>query len=206
MGKVLHASGSGYFLRCIEDSTDSKYAVWPLERAMQTYWRVRAWDFNANIVVRLFNFPEGENTDLPFTISVTNIRSYVEDEQMLVCTNEFDKDDNLDGFQKQANLYFLPEAFGDQSYRKVGDLYYSGFNGDINDGESGTEFSFSPDDKTYSLTSQFTVSILGATLAITAFNYVQEEQSEVISCTASLTPSEWWSYGGMYNTATGALL
>jgi hypothetical protein len=196
MGKVLHASGSGYFTGCIEESTDSKYAVWPLEQAMQTYWRVRAWDFNADIIVRLFNFPEeGETLDLPFTVSVANIRQDAEDEPTLACYGEFTRDDGLDGFRKQADIFFFPA-------KKVGNLYYSGLGGFIDDGESGTEFAFWVDNQTYP-SSQFPIPILGATLDLTAYNYGEEEESEVISCTASLTPSEWWSYGGTYNTSTG---
>ena len=188
MGKVLHASGSGYFTGCIEESTDSVYAVWPLEQAMQTYWRVRAWDFNANIVVRIFDYPdEGENTDVPYTTSVTDIRSNAEEEEELVCFNEF--------FKAGVDLFFFPA-------KKVGDLYYSGLGGFIDDGASGTEFSFWVDNQTYP-SPQFPISILGSTLDLTAFNYGEEQETEVISCTASLTPSEWWSYGGTYDTSTG---
>ena len=202
MGKILHASYSGYFPKCIEESADSKFAVWPLEQAMQTYWRVRAWDFSANIVVRVYNFPEeGEDTDLPFAISITDIRSYVEDESTLVCNeNEFTKAAS----GQYADLLFSPVAFGDEFYKKVGDLYYSGFGGIIEDGD--IELAFSPNNNTYP-SAQFSISILGSTLDITA-NYLGNEgyESEVISCTASLVPSEWWSYGGTYNTQTGALL
>lgn len=202
MGKILHASYSGYFPKCIEESADSKFAVWPLEQAMQTYWRVRAWDFSANIVVRVYNFPEeGEETDLPFAISITDIRSLVEDESTLVCNvNEFAK---AAGGQ-YADLLFLPVAFGDQFYKKVGDLYYSGFVGGIRDGD--IELSFSPDNNSYP-SAQFSISILGSTLDATVGYFGNEGyESEVISCTASLVPSEWWSYGGTYNTQTGALL
>jgi hypothetical protein len=202
MGKILHASESGYFPKCIEESADSKFAVWPLEQAMQTYWRVREWEFNADIVARVFDFPEeGQDTDLPFTASVTSIRSYAEDESTLVCNaNGFERNDS----GKYADILFSPVAFGDQFYKKVGDLYYSGLGGLIDDGSIETEFSFSAGDQTFSPTSQFTISILGSTLAITA-NYYGEEpyETEVISCTASLVPSEWWSYGGTYNTSTG---
>jgi len=192
MGKVLHASGSGYFTGCIEESTDSNYAVWPLEKAMQTYWRVRAWDFSADIVVRIFDYPnEGENTDIPYTTSVTDIRSDAEDEETLVCYNEFFKAGN-----NGVDLFFFPA-------KKVGDLYYSGLGGFIDDGGSGTEFAFWVDNQTYP-SSQFTISILGSTLDLTAFNYGDEPyETEVISCTASLVPSEWWSYGGTYDTSTG---
>jgi hypothetical protein len=199
MGKVLHASKSGYFPGCIQESTDSVYAVWPLEKAMQTYWRVRAWDFNADIVVRFFDYPdEGENTDIPFTTSVTDIRSDAEDEETLVCSNEFFKA----GIQN-ADLFFFPVSFPSYPYRKVGDLYYSGFGGFIEDNAEETEFSFWAENS-----GQFSISILGATLAISAdyMGSISGGSHEVISCTASLTPSEWWSYGGTYNTSTGQRL
>jgi hypothetical protein len=197
MGKVLHASGSGYFPGCIQEGTDSVYAVWPLEQAMQTYWRVRAWDFNADIVVRFFDYPdEGENTDIPFTTSLTDIRSVVGDEEELVCNNnEFFKT----GIGS-ADLFFFPVSNLSYPYRKVGDLYYSGFGGFIEDNSEETEFSFWAGNG-----GQFSISILGATLAIGAdyMGTLSGGPHEVISCTASLTPSEWWSYGGTYDTATG---
>lgn len=204
MGKVLHASYSGYFPKCIEESTDSRFAVWPLEQAMQTYWRVRAWNFSANIIVRVYNFPEeGEDTDLPFAISITDIRSTVEEESTLVCNvNEFLK---VVGRQS-ASCSFFPVMFVDQFYKKVGDLYYSGFEGSVEDEDSDIELSFSAINNTYP-SAQFSLSILGSTLAMTADYHGNEGyESEVTSCTASLVPSEWWSYGGTYNTSTGARL
>ena len=207
MGKVLHASGSGYFPKCIQESTDNNYAIWPLEKAMQTYWRVRAWDFSAEVTVKPF-----EDAEFSVTTSIENIRSAANEESDLVCFNSFeDTDEDPD---QDADIFFLPLAFGDQFFKKVGNLYYSGLDGSFFDGSFNfplpfleLEFNFGAEAGIYG--NEFPFSVLGSNLKISV-NANMEDQPDfynpAVGCTASLTPSEWWSYGGMYNTSTGARL
>jgi len=190
MGKVLHASGSGYFIGCIEESTDNNYAIWSLEKAMQTYWRVRAWDFSAEVTVKPF-----EDSPFELSYSVANIFSTANQESDLVCFNEF-----FDG-PRGVDIFFSP-------VKKVGDLYYSGLAGLIVDGSTGLEFVFGPDIFDI-FGNEFSFPVLGADLKIGSFYFLEsqpEGYNPVVGCTASLTPSEWWSYGGTYNTSTGARL
>jgi hypothetical protein len=197
MGKVLHASGSGYFPSCIEESADSKYAIWPLEKAMQSYWRVRAWNFTAKVTV----IPFGES---PFELSysVANIFSTANQESDLVCFNEFNDP------SRGVDIFFFPATNGNYLYKKVGDLYYSGLAGFIVDGSTSLEFVFGPDifDQ---FGNEFSFPVLGADLKIGSFYFLDsqpEDYNPVADCEASLTPSEWWSYGGTYDTSTGASL
>ena len=45
MGKVLHASGSGYFPGCVTDGTPPERSLGlTLEQAMGMFWRVRTWE------------------------------------------------------------------------------------------------------------------------------------------------------------------
>ena len=48
-----------------------------------------------------------------------------------------------------------------------------------------------------------TISVLGATLLLRVFYYDAETTFTFADVVATLTPTLWWSYGGMYDTATG---
>lgn len=195
MAKVLHASGSGYFPHCIQESSDSKYAIWSLEKAMQTYWRVQTWTFSANGTVRVYDFPEaGEFTDLPIATSLSGIQSgsifndlYTSEDQ-LVCGGGFYKNDpeNSDKF---ATIDF-------EVATKVDNLYDSGMQGAIYDIDSA-EFLFG------TFYSSWSVSVLGNDLPMDVNLFESEYEQEVISMSATLTPTLWWSYDGMYDTSNG---
>jgi hypothetical protein len=199
MGKVLHASGSGYFPYCIQESTDSKYAIWPLEKAMQTYWRVRTWTFSASGTVRIYDYPEaGDITDLPIDTSLSGIQSgsifddpYTSEDQ-LVCGGGFYKND------PETSDKFATIEFGGAT--KVDNLYDSGMEGVIYDIYSA-EWRFG------TFYNSWSVSVLGNDLPMDVVLFPNEEyEQELISASATLTPTLWWSYGGTYNTSTGARL
>ena len=203
MGKVLHASDSGYFPGCIKESADNKYAIWTLEKAMQTYWRVRAWDFRAVVTIQPY-----EDSAFSITSSIANIRSNSSDEAGLVCGQDLL---NPGEALKNADLFFGPLSYGNQSFQKVGDLYYSGLEGNIYDYSHPVvdlDFDFGTDVfRTYG--NDFPFSILGSNLRISVGSFMEDQPDfydPVADCEASLTPSEWWSYGGTYNTSTGARL
>jgi hypothetical protein len=185
MGKVLHASGSGYFPGCIV-AGDPADCPWTLEKAMQTYWRVRTWTFTASGVIQL------EDENLPFSTTITDITSRdVETgeprplEQGLVCSNLFEK--------RISNAYCLIEFYQAET---SGGLYNSGLVGEVVDDSNSLEFVFAAN-----ISSAFNISILSTNIPIT-IDYV-EPRGTVISGSATLTPTEWWSYGGTYNTSTG---
>ena len=214
MGKVLHASGSGYFPFCIQESTDSKDAIWSLEKAMQTYWRVKSWNFTGGGVVRaFFDEEDGGNIDTPFSDSFPNIPSIDGDgnpnteESNLVCSNGF--------FRETSGIFDVEAEIGFDQPKKVGDLYDSGINGYII-GLEGYGFLFSssrdptsqPTPYGGALPSNGFLSILGANVPMYAdFNFRDDDADvpeETISSYGTLTPASWWSYGGTYNTSTGA--
>jgi len=195
MGKVLHASGSGYFPGCIV-AGDPADCPWTLEKAMQTYWRVRTWTFSASGI--------GTNNDdpsdtFPFSSAYTDITSRdfeTEEpqtlEEGLVCGNYF------------ATEYILRDnAFIDFSGQAEtsGGLYNSGLEGEVIDYRSDPlEFFFAANNS-----SAFSISILGTNIPIT-MTYVNDEAEDsftITSGSATLTPTLWWSYGGTYDTATG---
>jgi hypothetical protein len=198
MGKVLHASGSGYFPYCIQESTDSRYAIWSLENAMKTYWRVRSWNFSASGTA---NSGEG-GEDFPYSVSVEGIQSGSGDiflselytqEKQLVCGGGFYF--GAEGDDLIANIRF-------GTVKKVGDLYNAGLSGLVYDNiQSGNEYRFGTPTVGMQITS--TLSFCGGSIPIGATSLSEEVPVTLLSLTASLTPASWWSYGGTYDTATG---
>jgi hypothetical protein len=202
MGKVLHASGSGYFTsgfigtECIEESGDSRNAIWTLENAMKLYWRVRSWSFSASGV------GEEDGEEFSFSTNINNMisRFYSEPddefiptprEEQLVCGfTLFQNPDN-------PNLENIIEV-GLQGVFKVGDLYNPTFEGFVYDRIPGVQYFMAA---TADGQASSTISLFGGVLPIGAGIFGTGES--VVSFTATLTPTLWWSYGGTYDTSTG---
>ena len=189
---------NGLFPFCTEESADSKYAIWSLEKAMETYWRVRTWRFTASGVERTYDYPDdGENTDSPFSTTIEGITSTDGDyntntkQENLVCSNFFYRNypgstyDNTD-VEIRFNSGTVEPA------KKVGDLYDSSIYGYVLDGDNGWEYGFNYD-RTPNVGS---LSILGATVPIGAFydyDDQNEYETEVVYLSATLTPTSYWS-------------
>jgi len=195
MGKVLHASGSGYFPFCIADG-EQEDCPYTLEDAMKAYWRVRTWTFSAS---GIFEATDEPSYLAPFSSEITNITSRdIETgepqtlEEGLVCDNFFVNNNTED---VEATIEFSGQAF------KSGDFYDSGlYSGIIDNRVEPLEFFFAANN-----VSDFYISILGVSIPIT-MTYVndnQETEFVITQGSATLTPTEWWSYGGTYDTATG---
>ena len=188
MGKVLHASGSGYFTSCIQNGA----GYWSLDRAMEIYWRVKKWELNMSATY-FIDFPEDPQT---ITLSPgTNVllTSFYEQEEELVCSSDF--------YAPSASIEI---TFGDAA--KSGSLYSPGFNFfaflgasfsqgdfelDVYSGNSG------PDVRSYSVYGSTPIEFSYSIIDQYAEFFVLQDAS------FSLEPKEWWSYGGTYNTSTG---
>ena len=197
MGKVLHASKSGYFPSCIVEG-DPEDCPWTLEKAMQTYWRVRTWTFTASGIATNIDDP---SDTFPVSSTITDITSHDAEtelpqtlEEGLVCGNYF---------------YFFGEiryeAFiGFNQPKTGGGLYDSGLDGFVLDYRTEPlSFVFAAN-----ISSAFNISILGINIPI-EMRYQNDDAEFAYSITsgsATLTPTLWWSYGGTYNTSTGARL
>jgi hypothetical protein len=212
MGKILSARGSGYFPYCIQESTDSRNAIWSLENAMKTYWRVRSWSFSANAIRRTYDQPNPEQyTDTPFTTNLDNIVSkwfpapnydvltITTKEEELVCGAFF-----TEGLYEFVDIWGVIE-FG--IVKKVADQYNPGLDGFVVDLLNAVRYSFRSTLNGAQATS--TISFCGGTLPIGVDSIAEggEFPEGIISLgPVSLTPTSWWSYGGTYDTTTGARL
>ena len=203
MGKVLHASGSGYFPTCIQEASSPDHCPWTLEKAMQTYWRVRTWKFEISGLESLAGDPEDFS---PFSGTIDNItsgnfedKSNYNSEKQLVCSNDF-------FFNTVDDFIFAVIRFGNPE--KSNDLYTSGINGYMYDEGYVYEFRVYPEypQNEPGVNNSGTITVLGATLPLFVYIDDPEETITFADVVATLTPTLWWSYGGTYNTSTGAKL
>ena len=204
MGKVLHASGSGYFPTCIQEASSPDHCPWTLEKAMATYWRVRTWTFTVSGLDGEAGLGPPTN---PFSETISNITSgNVDDginytlEEQLVCSNSpwfgLSDEDDVYGYVN----FGYPE--------KSGSLYTSGISGYMWMSGLVCEFRVYPvyqnDDP--EVNNSGTITILGETLPLFIYIFDPEVTITYADVVATLTPTLWWSYGGTYNTSTGARL
>jgi hypothetical protein len=209
MGKILSPQGSGYFTYCIQESSDSRNAIWSLENAMKIYWRVRSWSFSANAIRRTYDQPDPEQyTDTPFTTNLDNIvsKQFIgpdavltvnTKEEELVCGAFF-----TEGLDELVDIWGVIE-FG--TVKKVGDQYNAGLSGYVIDLLNAAEYSFRTPTP-YAVQATSTISFCGGTLPIGVRSIAEggEFPESIISLgPASLTPTSYWSYGGTYDTTTG---
>jgi hypothetical protein len=191
MGKVLHASKSGYFTSCIQNGD----GYWSLERAMEIYWRVKKWELNMSTTY-LIDFPENPEIITLSTGANRLLTNGSGQEEDLVCSSAF-----------YADTGFAEITFGDAA--KSGSLYSAGFIffadfsanfglGDfalyVNTGGDGTDV------RSYSVYGSTPIEFSYTITDLYAEFFVLQD------ATFSLEPKEWWSYGGTYDTSTGARL
>ena len=204
MGKVLHASFSGYFPTCIIDgipTPSQDYLSLTLEQAMALFWRVKTWEakatgsfqdpsLSANIIFTSSSFAD-------MTPSIT-----IEQEEDFVCkgneTFNFDREgatatlDFGEGgeFFVTGNITFQ-HIFS--SIKRDGSTYYPKFYISFINALTSPSFFYSAKIGTYK---------------ITYLEYVIEgdlfgPNGSAGSALIEINAREYWSYGGTYNTSTG---
>jgi hypothetical protein len=189
MGKVLHASGSGYFPQCIKDYN---VGIFSLEEAMKIYWRIKSWEFNASITAQINDEIFSGNTSF-------NVLSTANKEEDLVCSNGFYGSKDYPDGSPNVNIFFNPQV-----YKNINT--YIGFRLGISLYGLPTIPSFSffiaafYSDESYN--GNYEATILGKKIRLKG----AEDYTNLLSLSLVLSPSVYWSYGGTYNTATGQLL
>ncbi len=209
MGKVLHASGSGYFTSCIQEGV----AFWSLEKAMEVFWRIRSWELNVSITYSYIidgvpaELTVGPSSPYQFTWRYDNGGDFsppLTSEEELVCSSDVSLIVGMEQYIVNEPYGFLQFGFPQKNgllYSPGFDLYFE-FQADVfgggtilfangANGQSGGQKSFS---------------IYGSEPISVGFQTLIEDELTFADATFSLEPTEWWSYGGMYDTSTGARL
>ena len=200
MGKVIHASFSGYFPTCIIDGTPTppeEYLSLTLEEAMALFWRVRTWEARASgsfsdaSISSNIEYTSNSYSEMTPTI-------VIEEEKNLVCkgseTFYFSRDGtaiitpdggtpiNFDGIINFQYIF--------SSIKKAGSTYYPSFS-----------ISF-----VNSLTSFFTAKIGTYNIKYLDYDFSGDlfgPDGSSGNALIEVRAKEYWSYGGTYNTTTG---
>jgi len=185
MGKVLHASYSGYFPACIQTAPASKgnLVSGTLEQIMELYWRVKAWrlDFVSGSIDI-----DGEIIDYSASQQALGAVSATT-EADLVCNPAFG-----------ATATYTLNGQSRKLIIGLGGSYFI---------ENTTYYLYFLFDMLF-VTTQVTeyevgfVTIKG--FSVPLYGYVDGPPRPITgNITASISPIEYWSYGGTYNTSTG---
>jgi hypothetical protein len=200
MGKVLHASFSGYFPTCITSGTPTppeEYLSLTLEEAMALFWRVRTWEARASgSIADAATSADIEYTSNSYSEMTPSI--VIEEEKNLVC-----KGSETFLFSRDATATITPDggtpydADGPISFeyifssiKKSGSTYYPSFS--ISFINSLTSF-YTSKIGTYNikyLDNDFTGDLFGT-------------DGSSGNALIEINAKEYWSYGGTYNTTTG---
>jgi len=192
MGKVLSAQGSGYLPFCItpastipQQTTGTYYPfALTLDQLVSLFWRVKKWTYEDNLG--------------PVGVSV-QFDTEPENEETIVCN------DNLyfyfRDFAREIGISRADIELFRNTTLKVGDLYYpyvSFYGTYLGGGDYATAWG----DQEYSATGTFTISWLGYNISTPLYGELYETRPFI----AKYTATEYWSYGGTYDTTTGAPL
>ena len=201
MGKVLHASYSGYFPACIQTAPESKGNLvgGTLEQIMELYWRVKAWRLDSISGSQSFDYGDGDIYTITYTATQQSLGSVDPTiEENLVC-------DPFPFFSAKASY-----TLSIQSETRELDVAMNGL-----------AYNFLKENSTYYMafsfnmlfvTTQETAYQVGSVtingLSVPLYGYIDGQPPTNITgnISASISPTEYWSYGGTYNTQTGAPL
>ena len=202
MGKVLHASFSGYFPTCIIDGTPTppeQYLSLTLEQAMGLFWRVKTWEARASgsfhdaVLEATIEYTSTSFADMTPTITIGQ-------EEDFVC-----KGNETFYFERAATATITPDEGGPydadgninfqynfSSINKSGSTYYPyALIGSIN--------SASSKDGGGSKIGTFKIKYLDLEVIGDLFGSDGSSGSALIEINAR----EYWPYGETYNASTG---
>ena len=183
MGKVLSAQGSGYFPFCLPewDNQFSQFTTASLSVAMKSFWVLRSFSITGS-----YNGPSSSVLDFSIVLS-----SSATTEEGIVCNPNWEVTSSSSLVEIEGSWYSVNQ--GDQFYRygnliipayRISALYEQG---------QGAGFAiFSQSSSGYTETFNFeNMTFYGG-------------RGDALSF--SITPISYWSYGGIYDTATGNTL
>lgn len=210
MGKVLHASYSGYFPFCIQKElpstsiVESKYSgsASSINLMMAIYWRVKEWQISYQ-----------SNLQSGFVVNASGIYGFDADtEEELVCAPQFiEKSFSSDiGFFEEhsfsilslfSNLYYaITSTDNNLSFRYAFETLYFG----ANDGtEGGFIYSGHIASELGPEAIEETIPVPIADVGIAPFKITKMPDIDNYYAVWEIRPVNYWSYGGLYDEITG---
>lgn len=202
MGRVLHASKSGYFPFCIKKAEPNDVGEgtgfplkMTLKKAMELYWRIREWNFyiDQDGIIADFNFQRrGDAEPDPNPTK----------EEELVCNIPIGGDFFRGSFdQIQPGIYFKYPSLEDPDLQTQ--IYFLK-NETTNEIEYYPSIAFTGNYVTRTWSSVFTPPAeFTGTIEIETFGQFNCSLSGPFPQTIKMKPIKWWSYDGTYDENTG---
>jgi len=194
MGKILSAQGSGYLPFCItpastipQQTTGTNYPfALTLDQLVSLFWRVKKWTYEDNL--------GSVGVSIQFSTEPENEETIVCNDSLYYNFIDFDRGLTL----SRADIELFRNTSGSALTLKVGDLYYPyvSFYGTYS---GGGDYATAWGDQEYSATGTFTISWLGYNISTLLYGELYPTRPFI----AKYTATEYWSYGGTYNTSTG---
>jgi hypothetical protein len=203
MGKVLHASYSGYFPTCTVDQTPTpsqNYLSLSLIEAMALFWRVRTWEakasgsFYSENISSTIEYTSSSCVDMTPTITIGQ-------EEDLVCKGE-----ETFAFQRLATAIITPD--GGDPFNTDGTIDFQFIFASIAKGGSTyyPSFFIASINALTSLVPTFGSKIGTYKITYSGFQIVGDlfgPDGSSGSALIEIEAKQYWSYGGTYNTSTG---
>jgi hypothetical protein len=198
VGKVLSAQGSGYYPSCITSGTEPELQnnlVLTIEQGMALYWRTKKWTISASGSFISNNFGE------PIVVSgggEATLLTPIDSEEALVCSGEYGfgvyGDLLMNGFPMSYEVYWDFYFYG----KKSNNNFYPYF--DYN--SVYIQNNNSREDQKIGI---FRFLFNGYTITKNLYTDTAEPPYSGTSGNVQidLTCTEYWSYGGTYDTSTG---
>lgn len=218
MGKVLSAQGSGYFPSCIINDPTGFKITGSLQDIMSLYWRVKKFKVSVS-GNGIFN----EENQIPCSFSgETELQTVyrngfypqpsITDEASLVCNYNFRDHEHLTG---SGLSYTITSEGGSESGNARMEMRFQTAFSRPSESTYAMRFQFRLDERTlfylriFSVPSDYdvgswSVNLFGTTIVGRAYS----QEGSIISGDFNIdfTATEYWSYGGTYDTTTGAPL
>lgn len=201
MGKVLHASKSGYFPFCSSnfELIEGFYISGTLYQIMAIYWRVKRWKYkiSGSYIGSLSITGSGE-----FDQNITP-----SSEENLVCGGPtlFLGTVTLIGGDQPYSFQFSMNLVEGQ-FELIGNTCFTGFllTATGSEGYGGLQsWDATPDEPFNVVVGNYCINVLGITIGSGSIWSAFPQAGDPGNCSLIIEPSEYWSYGGTYDTTTG---
>jgi hypothetical protein len=204
MGKVLHASKSGYFPFCItEVGSITEGFRGTIKQMMAIYWRVKKWEIAVSGSGLLYQTPISFNN-----ISYELVPAFQQTtEEQLVCSSGFFFSTNIVAITLPDAIFTLPltgifqlqfsgATKSDNTYSLSGRAVVDG------DGYDGIRTNSGGG----SVVGAWSVRFLGGSITGNLYSQTNGSWDGSGGIIMTISATEYWSYGGTYDTSTGESL
>jgi hypothetical protein len=207
MGKVLHASGSGYFPSCIlqDEPPENLKLAGTLEQIMALYWRVKSFKYT---LTGKYTIPDSNDITISGGSGIFQQNINPQNEENLVCSGPslFTGVATLTASTTITPKFYV-NLFQD-FFKSTESIYKTFFLIESDNVFGGTEFICSIDrniPEVYKPCGTYSVKIFSQTIKSgTLFQGINPLVIGDVSLI--IEPNEYWSYGGTYDTTTGTRL